>query len=119
MLSVLLELALTFAGLLAVTFVIGRLMPIDPVVAAGGADLNAEQYARLSAELGLDAPLYEQFIQFVMRLLQGDFGQSFLTGNPVAQDIARVFPATVELATLGILIGACIGIPAGIVAAVK
>lgn len=117
--AVLIELGLTFAGLLAVTFVIGRLMPIDPVVAAGGADLNAEQYARLRGELGLDAPLYEQFVRFVSRLLQGDFGQSFLTGNPVAQDIMRVFPATVELATLGTLIGACIGIPAGILAAVK
>lgn len=117
--AVLIELGLTFAGLLAVTFVIGRLMPIDPVVAAGGADLNAEQYARLRVELGLDAPLYQQFLHFVGRLLQGDFGHSFLTGNPVAQDIMRVFPATVELATLGTLIGACIGIPAGILAAVK
>jgi len=117
--TVLLELGLTFAGLLAVTFLIGRLMPIDPVVAAGGADLNAEQYARLRAELGLDAPILQQFGQFVIRLLQGDFGQSFLTGNPVAQDIARVFPATIELASLGTFIGAVIGIPAGIVAAVK
>jgi peptide/nickel transport system permease protein len=115
----LLELLLTFAGLLAVTFAIGRLMPIDPVVAAGGADLNPEQYARLRAELGLDASLPMQFVQFVGNLLTGDFGRSFLTGNPVSQDILRVFPATVELATLGTLIGALIGIPAGIVAALR
>ena len=112
------ELAITFVGLLAATFLIGRIMPIDPVVAAGGADLSTAQHARLAAELGLDQPLVVQFGQFVLRLLQLDFGRSFLTGNPVSADIARVFPATVELATLGMLIGSCIGIPAGILAAV-
>lgn len=117
--STLTELLLTLAGLLAVTFALGRLMPIDPVVAAGGADLSTEQYARLRAELGLDASLPVQFVQFVGDLLRGDFGRSFLTGNPVADDILRVFPATLELATLGTLIGALIGIPAGIIAALK
>ena len=117
--ATLFELLLTFAGLLAVTFAIGRLMPIDPVVAAGGADLNTEQYARLRSELGLDASLPMQFVRFVGDLLHGNFGQSFLTGNPVAQDILRVFPATLELATLGTLIGACVGIPAGILAALR
>lgn len=117
--STLVELALTFVGLLAVTFAIGRLMPIDPVLAAGGADLSAEQYARVKAEMGLDAPLPLQFVHFVLQLAQGDFGRSFLTGNPVAADILRVFPATVELATLGTLIGALVGIPAGIVAALR
>lgn len=117
-LSLAVELGITFFGLLAVTFLIGRVMPIDPVVAAAGADLSVEQYARVKAELGLDRPFIVQFGQFIARLLQFDFGRSFLTGNPVAADIARVFPATVELATLGILIGAGIGLPAGIVAAV-
>lgn len=117
--STLFELLLTFGGLLAVTFAIGRLMPIDPVVAAGGADLNAEQYARLRSELGLDASLPMQFVRFVSALAQGDFGRSFLTGNPVSEDILRVFPATLELATIGTLIGALIGIPAGIVAALR
>ncbi len=117
--STVLELLFTFAGLLAVTFAIGRLMPIDPVVAAGGADLSAEQYARLRSELGLDASLPMQFVQFVSALLHGDFGRSFLTGNPVSQDILRVFPATLELATIGTLIGALIGIPAGIMAALR
>ena len=113
-----LELAITFLGLMAVTFLIGRIMPIDPVVAAAGADLSATQYARIKAEMGLDRPLIVQFGQFIVRLFSLDFGRSFLTGNPVSADIARVFPATMELATLGTLIGACIGIPAGILAAV-
>lgn len=112
------ELALTFLGLLAVTFLIGRVMPLDPVVAAGGADLSAEQYERIRAELGLDQPLLQQFLGFVWQLLQFDLGRSFLTGNPVSADILRVFPATVELATVGTLIGALIGVPAGILAAV-
>ncbi len=113
-----LELAITFLGLMAVTFLIGRIMPIDPVVAAGGADLSAAQYARVKTEMGLDQPLVIQFGHFIVHLFSLDFGRSFLTGNPVSADIARVFPATMELATLGTLIGACIGIPAGILAAV-
>ncbi len=113
-----LELAVTFLGLMAVTFLIGRVMPADPVVAAGGADLSVAQYARLKAEMGLDQPMVVQFGQFLLRLFSLDFGTSFLTGNPVSADIARVFPATLELATLGVLIGATVGIPAGIMAAV-
>ena len=113
-----LELAITFLGLMAVTFLIGRIMPIDPVVAAAGADLSVAQYARIKAEMGLDQPLIVQFGQFIVNLFRLDFGRSFLTGNPVSADIARVFPATMELATLGTLIGASIGIPAGILAAV-
>lgn len=112
------ELAITFLGLLTVTFLIGHVMPIDPVVAAAGADLSTEQYAKAAAELGLDKPFIVQFGQFLLRLVQLDFGRSFLTGNPVGADIARVFPATVELATVGIIIGAGLGIPAGIAAAV-
>ena len=68
---------------------------------------------------GLDLPLYQQFFLYLKGALQGDFGNSVLTTNPVMTDIRRVFPATIELATLGTLIGALFGVPLGVLAAVK
>lgn len=70
-------------------------------------------------ELGLNLPLYHQFWIYIKQALTGDFGTSVLTTNPVMTDIARVFPATIELATIGTLIGAVIGVPLGVLAAVK
>ena len=110
-------LALTFIGLLLVTFLIGRVVPIDPVLAAVGDRAPADVYERVRIELGLNLPLYEQFWIYLTKVLHGDFGRSVLTANPVLADIRRVFPATLELATLGTLIGVALGIPAGVVAA--
>ncbi len=73
----------------------------------------------LREELGLNLPLYQQFFLYLKGVLQGEFGNSVLTSNPVMTDIIRVFPATFELATLGTLIGAFIGVPLGVLAAVK
>jgi peptide/nickel transport system permease protein len=70
-------------------------------------------------ELGLNKPLYEQFAIYMQKVAHGDFGTSVLTANPVLHDIARTFPATLELATLGILIGAGLGVPLGVWAAVR
>lgn len=110
-------LALTFVGLLLVTFLIGRVVPIDPVLAFVGDRASSEFYERVRAELGLDLPLYRQFWIYLTKVLHGDLGRSVLTANPVLADIRRVFPATLELATLGTLIGVSLGIPAGVVAA--
>lgn len=109
----------TYLGLLAVTFFIGRIIPIDPVLAMLGDRAPASAYARVRAELGLDLPLYQQFYIYVSKALTGDFGTSVLTTHPVMEDIRRVFPATIELATLGTLIGSFIGVPLGVLAAVK
>jgi len=110
--------ALTFFGLLLVTFFIGRVLPIDPVLAAVGDRAPAEVYDRVRRELGLDRPLVEQFARYVGHVLQGDFGRSVLTSNPVLVDIRRVFPATLELATVATLLGVLLGVPAGVLAAV-
>src|SRR5262245_53128322 len=110
--------AVTFLGLLLVTFFIGRVVPIDPVLAAVGDRAPAEVYDRVKVELGLDQPLWRQFGIYLAQVLRGDFGRSVLTANPVLTDITRVFPATLELATLGTLIGVALGIPAGVIAAV-
>ncbi|PRD41114.1 peptide ABC transporter permease [Phyllobacterium phragmitis] len=111
--------ATTYLGLLAVTFFIGRVIPIDPVLAILGDRAPASAIARTREELGLNEPLYTQFFIYVSKVLHGDFGTSVLTSNPVMTDIRRVFPATMELATLGTLIGSLIGVPLGVLAAVK
>ena len=109
----------TFLGLLAVTFFIGRVIPVDPVLAVLGDRAPASAIERTSEAMGLNLPLYQQFFIYVRQALSGDFGTSVLTTNPVMSDIAHVFPATIELATLGVLIGTCFGIPLGVLAAVK
>ncbi|WP_425374284.1 ABC transporter permease [Microvirga subterranea] len=109
----------TLLGLAAVTFFIGRVVPIDPVIAIVGDRAPPQVYERVRTELGLDRPLAEQFVIYVKKAVTGDFGNSVLTTNPVLTDIANVFPATLELATLGTLIGTLFGIPLGVLAAVK
>jgi peptide/nickel transport system permease protein len=109
----------TYLGLLAVTFFIGRVVPIDPVLAILGDRAPAHVVERVRRELGLDLPLYQQFYIYLKSALSGDFGTSVLTTNPVMTDIRRAFPATMELATFGTLIGSVIGVPLGVLAAVK
>ena len=92
---------LTYLGLLAVTFFIGRVIPIDPVLAIVGDRAPAHVIERARQELGLDKPLYQQFYIYLGKVLKGDFGTSVLTANPVMTDIKRAFPATLELAKIG------------------
>lgn len=115
----LLTVVTTYIGLLAVTFFIGRVVPIDPALAIVGDRAPAHVVERVREELGLNLPLLQQFVIYVRQALSGDFGVSVLTTNPVMKDIARVFPATIELATVGTIIGAVIGVPLGVLAAVK
>jgi peptide/nickel transport system permease protein len=115
----LLTVVTTYLGLLAVTFFIGRVVPIDPALAIVGDRAPAHVVERVREQLGLNLPLWEQFIIYVRQALSGDFGVSVLTTNPVMKDIARVFPATIELATVGTIIGAVLGVPLGVLAAVK
>ena len=110
---------LTYLGLLAVTFFIGRVIPIDPVLAIVGDRAPEHLVAKVREETGLNKPLWHQFYIYLSKVVQGDFGTSVLTSNPVLADIKRTFPATIELATLGIIIGAGLGIPLGVWAAVR
>jgi len=116
--ATLLTVAVTLLGLLFVTFMIGRVMPIDPVLAVIGERATQAQYDAVYLELGLDKTLIQQFLIYVGDVLQGDFGRSIRTGQEVTTDIARVFPATLELATLGTIIGIVLGVPLGVMAAV-
>jgi len=109
----------TYLGLLAVTFFIGRVIPIDPALAIAGDHAPQAMLERLRREMHLDEPLYLQFYYYLLSALSGDFGTSVLTTNPVMDDIKRVFPATMELATVGTIIGALFGVPFGVLAAVR
>ena len=114
-----LSLALTYLGLLAVTFFIGRVVPVDPALAVVGDRASEEQIARVREEMGLNQPLPSQFLLYVSKVVQCDLGVSLLTSRPVLDDIARTFPATLELASAGILIGVLLGVPLGVWAAVR
>jgi peptide/nickel transport system permease protein len=113
------SLLLTFLGLTIVTFCIGRLIPIDPVLAVVGDRAPADVYARMRTELGIDLPLYQQYWNYLIKLLHGDLGTAVLTARPVLEDLMRVFPATLELATVAIVIGVVLGVPMGVIAAVN
>lgn len=114
-----LALAATFLGLMLITFVIGRVVPIDPVLAVVGERATTAQYEAAREALGLDRPMWEQFVIYVRDALTGDLGTSIRTRTPVAEDIARYFPATLELATIATIFGVVLGIPAGVLAATR
>ncbi len=117
--SFLLTLFLTFLGLLAITFFIGRVIPIDPVLSVVGDRATQAQYDAAKIAMGLDRPLWQQFISYVGNVFTGDLGKSVSTGRMVVDDLSRFFPATFEMATLGILIGVALGVPLGVTAAAR
>ncbi len=116
---VFLSVATTLLGLLLVTFVISRLLPADPVLAIVGDHASETTIAAARAKLGLDKPIPIQFAIYLADILRGDLGQSVRTGKPIIEELAHVFPATLELATLGTLIGIVLGVPLGVWAAVR
>jgi peptide/nickel transport system permease protein len=113
------SIAVTMLGLMFITFIIGRVMPIDPVLAIVGEQASKSTYDAAYQQLGLDRPILVQFFYYVWDVLHGDFGDSLLNARPVVDDIKRVFPATMELATLGVFMGIVLGVPLGVIAAVK
>ena len=116
--GVLVSLTLTFLGLTAITFVISRVMPVDPVLAIVGDRASNEVYQQVYLQLGLDKPIYIQYLRYLGQLAEGDLGTSIMTAQPVIEDIKRFFPATLELATIATLLGIFIGVPMGVFAAV-
>jgi peptide/nickel transport system permease protein len=117
--SFLVTLAITFVGLTAVTFFISRLTRIDPVLSVVGDKASKGAYDAAFKMLGLDQPVYVQYLIYLKRLLTGDFGMSVSTSRPVLTDLLRVFPATFELSTIAIIIGVAVGVPAGVIAAAR
>lgn len=113
------QLVLSLIVLIAVTFIIGRLLPTDPVGAIVGELASAEAHAAMRERLGLDQPVLVQFWRYLSQLAQGDLGVAALTGNPVIEDMRVAFPATLELATLAIILSFCLGVPLGLLAALN
>jgi peptide/nickel transport system permease protein len=106
-------------GVSIFTFIIAQLVPVDPAASALGAKAREEQIQAYRQQLGLDRPVWEQYVRYVWRLLQGDLGASIRTRRPVADDLRDFFPATLELSLAALLVSLFIGIPLGIVAALQ
>ena len=110
----------TFIGITLLTFTLIHMIPGDPIeVMAGERGVSAERHAQLSAELGFDQPMYIQYFRYVGGVLQGDLGNSLVTKTPVLSEFLALFPATIELALCAAIFAILVGLPAGIIAAVK
>src|SRR3989442_9073948 len=107
----------TLLGLLVVTFVISRVVPADPVALVAGETATPAQVAALRRELGFDRPLPVQFVDYVVRLVRGDMGQSLYTRRPIAADLAHRLPATIELTVVAMVVSVVVGIPLGVLSA--
>ncbi len=110
-------LALTLLGLLVITFALSALSPVDRVLQIVGDHASHETYEQVRLELGLDQPVYIQFWHYAERLLHGDLGMASSMGQPVLDGVLTTLPATIELATLSLLIGASLGILCGVLCA--
>ena len=112
--------ALTLLGVSLLAFALVRMVPGDPVLLMlGERGGSPEQYAAMEKKLGLDRPLYQQYFLFMGKALTGDLGTSTLTQRPVAQEFFSRFPATLELGLASMIFAILIGIPAGMLAAMK
>ena len=110
----------TFIALIFLVFIAIRLVPGDPVeVRVGEHGISPERLALLRHELGLDQPVWRQFLDYLWQLAHGDFGRSLSTSNSVLGEFFTLFPATLELAIAGMFLAIVLGIPMGVVAAVK
>lgn len=110
----------TFIGITLLVFSLIRLIPGDPVEAMSGErGMDPARHARLLHEFGLDRPLPVQYGEYVWRALHGDLGLSTVTHVPVFTEFIARFPATIELSCCAMLLALVIGLPAGIIAAVK
>ena len=110
----------TFLALMFLTFAAIRLVPGDPVeVRTGEHGMSPERLAYFRHELGLDQPVWRQFLDYVWRLAHGDFGVSLSSQQKVLTEFLTLFPATLELSFFAMLFAIAIGVPAGALAAVK
>jgi len=109
-----------FIGVTVLTFALVHLIPGDPVLMlAGERGIDPERYAQLRAQMGLDDPLYVQYWDYVSGVLTGDLGNSIVTKQPVIEEFLTLFPATIELSFCAIVFAVVVGLPAGMLAAVK
>ena len=108
----------TLLAVLTLVFIIVRVVPGDPAIAILGDRATPAAVAALHDQLGLNRPIWTQYIDFLTQSLSGNFGNSMVTGRSVLGDVASVLPNTVDLTLAAMLVGSAIGIPAGIYAAI-
>ena len=106
-------------GVVIVTFLLTRALPGDPAAYFAGPAATTEAIQQIRVKLGLDKPLYIQFVRYVDDLAHGDLGNSLTTGQPVGQEIKTRLPASAELTLLGLIVSVLIAVPLGILAATR
>jgi peptide/nickel transport system permease protein len=106
-------------GVVIVTFLLTRALPGDPAAYFAGPAATTEAIQQIRVKLGLDKPLYVQFIRYVEDLARGDLGNSLTTGQPVGHEIKTRLPASAELTLLGLIVSVVIAVPLGILAATR
>ncbi|MDD7908985.1 ABC transporter permease subunit [Pseudovibrio exalbescens] len=110
----------TFIGVTLTSFFFIRLLPGDPILLlAGERGVSPERYQELMVQFGYDQPVWQQYLTYLGNILQGDLGTSIVTKQPVLSEFMALFPATVELSVCAIIFAAVLGLPAGILAAVR
>ena len=110
----------TFIGVTLLTFALIRVIPGDPIeLLAGERGIDPARHAELRTKLGLDRPLLVQYGSYLGNVARGDLGKSILTREPVLNEFLARFPATLELSICAMLLALVIGLPAGVLAAVK
>ncbi len=109
----------TLLGVLTVIFIIVRVAPGDPATAALGDYASKEAVQRLRERMGLDAPLWLQYLRFLRNLLQGNLGKSLITSKSVSEQIRFVLPYTLELTFVSVFFGTIFGVPVGVITALR
>lgn len=111
--------AITLFAVLTIVFFIVRVLPGDPAMAILGDQASASALAALRVRLGLDVPLYQQYVEFLGGVIVGDWGVSMVSGRPVIEEILKVLPATIELTLASLVLGIAVGLPTGVWSAVR
>ena len=106
-------------GIVTIVFVLMRVFSSNPAYLLLGQRASAERVAELTSYLGLDQPIWKQYVIYLGQMLQGDFGDSLFSGLPVMQEIGERLPATIELALFSVLIASVLGVSLGVICAVK
>ena len=110
----------TFLGITLLSFILVHLIPGDPIaIMAGERGLDPVRHAQMMEQLGLNQSLVMQYFNYLGSIFHGDLGKSIVTNTPVIKEFSTLFPATIELSVLAIMFAILIGIPLGIVAAIK
>ena len=110
----------TFIGVTIAAFALIHIIPGDPILLmAGERGVTPERYEELKQQMGLDLPIWEQYFRYLGNLAQGDLGQSFYTKKPILDEFMSLFPATLELSLCAIILAVVVGLPLGVIAAVR